>query len=310
MQLFVSLPLRCAASRFGCIRQKADNRTVKTYRPRLFTVAVTSCLIAAAFVSAAHADAARVIGAGGHVSPDHYPGWILVWRDEFGGGSLDTADWSTQSGRPEDTRFRRQLQQFQPQNVSVEDGYLVLTAHAGSESDVSFTSARISTQGKHTFRHGRIDIRARVPDGAGLWSAFRLQGPRSADQGWQQAGELTVAELAGGAGRNDTVNGGIHWKQGGAYRFESASMTLPSGNFGQQFHVFSILWSDSNVRWLVDGFEYARLDISAADFAVFNEGLHLLVELAVGGEWPGPPGEALMFPQRLAVDYIRYFQPR
>jgi beta-glucanase (GH16 family) len=276
----------------------------------LSTIAVPALLFTAALGSAADAWAERTFGKGGHVSPDHYPGWTLAWRDEFGGGSLDAAYWSQQSGLPEDARFRRQLQKFQAPNVSVEGGFLVLTASASSQADGSFTAARVSTQGKRTFRHGRIDIRALVPDGAGLWSAFRLQGSGSADQGWQRAGELTISEVAGGTGRNDTVQCGIHWKQGGAYRFENASMTLPSGNFSQQFHVFSIIWSDTGVRWLVDGFEFSRLDLSDEGFSAFHEDFDLLVELAVGGDWPGPPGDASGFPQRMAVDYIRYFQPQ
>jgi beta-glucanase (GH16 family) len=276
----------------------------------LLSIAVYALFVAGVLVSAADASAERTFGAGGHVSPDQYPGWTLVWRDEFGGGSLAAADWSPQSGLPEDARFRRQLQQFQAQNVSVEGGFLLLTASADQQAGGSFTAARISTQGKHTFRHGRIDIRALVPAGAGLWSAFRLQGSASADQGWQRAGELTIAELAGGSGLNDTVQCGIHWKQGGAYRFENASVTLPSGNFSQQFHVFTIVWSNTGVRWLVDGFEYSRLDLGNEEFSAFHEGFDLLVELAVGGDWAGLPGELTEFPQQLAVDYIRYFQPQ
>ena len=110
--------------------------------------------------------------------------------------------------------------------------------------------------------------------------------------GWPACGEIGIMEMAGGRGRENTVHGAMHWQQDGGHVWEGGSITLPAGDFSQQFHVFSITWDDSTLRWMVDGQAYLERDISQPAFEAFREPFYLLADLAVGGDRPGEPDAA------------------
>jgi beta-glucanase (GH16 family) len=282
----------------------------RTSLARLF---IAACLLAP-FSSSAQESAVGssppVISAGGHASPDSYPGMKLVWRDEFGGSRLDKANWTHETGTGAVSRGADQgeLQYFRPENTTVRDGYLVITAHAEPGNGGVYHSSGIETLGKQQFRYGRIDVRALMPRGRGLRPALRMVGADISESGWPACGEIDIMEMVGGDGRENTVHGTAHWQQPDGYRYLGGGYILPSWSFDDQFHVFSIIWDESRIQWLVDGQSYHELDITAPGLDAFRAPFFFIINLAVGGDWAGAPDSSTEFPQTLAVDYIRVFQ--
>ena len=248
------------------------------------------------------------ISIGGHISPESYPGMSLAWRDEFSGNHLDSRTWSHETGTGRKGWGNNELQYYRPENTQVKDGFLVITAQSGEHQDSAYTSSRIVTRGRQEFRYGRIDVRALLPEGQGIWPAVRMLGASMPDQGWPSAGEIDIVEMVGGDGRENTVHGTLHWGRGGGHFYEGGAITLPAGKYGDYFHVFSVVWDETSIRWLVDDFLYFEKSLAGTDFDAFREPFYLLVNLAVGGDWPGSPDQTTQFPQHLVVDYIRIFQ--
>jgi len=244
---------------------------------------------------------ARVL-AGGYISPPAYPGYVLAWRDEFSRREQERSNW--QAGKGPARTANGGLQYDRPENVSLEDGYLVLTARAEPYEGHQYVSASVSTQDRYSFRFGRVDVRARVPAGQGLWPSVRLLGDC---KGRRFCGAIDLMEIAGGD-RADSVYGTLRWPDKSGQRYEGGSITLPDETFDQQFHVFSVIWDADRIRWLVDERPYLEQRITDPGFDMFREPFYLVIGLAVGGEWPGPPDASTPFPAQLAIDYVRVFQ--
>ena len=262
---------------------------------------------AAAFSGETVADN-QSVSAGGHRSPESYPGMSLVWRDEFSGTQLDRQNWRYETGTGHNGWGNGELQYYRPENTQVQGGYLVITVRQEPFEGSNYTSSRIATHGKREFRHGRIDIRAKLPEGQGIWPALRMLGYSMEREGWPAAGEIDIMEMIGGQGRENTVSGTLHWAQDGGRNYEGGSISLPIGTFSDQFHVFSIEWGESSIRWLVDDYPYLELDTGASELDVFRRDFYLLINLAVGGRLAGSPDSSTSFPQRFIVDYVRVFR--
>ncbi|WP_207534105.1 family 16 glycosylhydrolase [Desertivirga arenae] len=244
-----------------------------------------------------------------NVSPDNYPGMTLVWRDEFNGTYLNTSDWTYEIGTGDNGWGNNELQYYKQENLSVADGILTITAKRESFGGKEFTSSRIKTQDKKTFRYGRIDFRAKLPKGKGIWPALWMLGNNISTVSWPAAGEIDVMEMVGGgAGKDNTVHGTIHFDNNGTYANIGKSFTLSSGDFSDKFHVFSVIWEANSIKWLVDDVEFNTIDTSSPAFSEFKNHFFLLINLAVGGNWPGSPDATTVFPQKMMVDYVRVFQ--
>ena len=167
----------------------------------------------------------------------------------------------------------------------------------------------MTTQGKKEFKFGRIDIRAKLPVGKGIWPALWMLGANINTVGWPVCGEIDIMELVGT--NPARVHGTMHWKPvSGASINKGGSYDLSSGNFSDRFRVFSIIWEEDKVRWFVDDvlyFTFTKADVGAANYP-FNAPQFLIFIVAVGGNWPGPPDASTFFPQRMYVDYVRVFQ--
>lgn len=247
---------------------------------------------------------------GGYVSPLSYPGYTLAWNDEFDGTGLNPGDWTheTGDGCPSLCGWgNNELQYYRSQNTTVADGLLVIEAREESFGGRNYTSSRIKTQNKKFFRYGKIDIRAALPRGQGLWPALWMLGESITSVGWPASGEIDIMEMIGGGGREDTVHGTVHWDNNGTYASYGGSTTLGSGTFADQYHVFSIEWDSSAIRWYVDGVQYHVISITPADLSEFHDNFFFLFNVAVGGNWPGSPDATTYFPQRMYVDYVRVF---
>jgi beta-glucanase (GH16 family) len=243
------------------------------------------------------------IPAGGYLSPATYPGYVLAWRDEFSRRELDNAKWQARDG-PARAMEGGALQYDRPGNLTLEDGYLVLTARRESYQGRDYVSASVSTRDRQSFTYGRVDVRARVPPGQGLWPSVRLLG---ICQGRRFCGAIDVMEIAGGE-REDAVYGTLRWPDNGGQRYEGGSITLPNETFDEQFHVYSVIWEPDRIRWLVDDRLYLERNLAGPQFDVFREPFYLAIGLAVGGEWPGSPDASTGFPAQFAIDYVRVFQ--
>ena len=243
----------------------------------------------------------------GYNTPTSYPGYTLAWSDEFNGTSL-SSDWTFDIGTGSSGWGNNELQYYTDQNVTVAGGFLEIKAKSETFNFQEYTSTRIKTQGINSWKYGRIDIRAALPHGKGIWPALWMLGDNISSVGWPSCGEIDIVELIGGEGFNDrTIHGTAHWNQSGHSQYGN-SYSLPSGKFADEFHVFSIIWDATSIKWLVDDVQYNQLDITPAELTEFQNNFFLIFNVAVGGNWPGSPDATTVFPQSMYVDYVRVFQ--
>jgi beta-glucanase (GH16 family) len=249
----------------------------------------------------------------GYDAPTSYPGYNLVWADEFNGTSLNMTDWSFENGDgcPGVCGWgNNELEYYtdRPQNLFFQDGKMIIEAKKESYAGKNYTSSKILTRGKKVFRYGRIDIRAKLPIGKGIWPAFWLLPQNNVFGGWPKSGELDLMEMIGHEPAR--TYGTLHFGPGPGSTQLGRNYTLPAGTFNDAFHVFSVEWKQNQIKWLVDGVAYSTF--TSSDFGAnnypFNEDFFLIVNMAVGGNWPGNPDAVTYLPQWLIVDYIRVYQ--
>jgi beta-glucanase (GH16 family) len=200
-------------------------------------------------------------------------------------------------------------------NARIEHGCLVIEARRegyqvknGVRRD--YTSARLKTQRKASWKFGRMEARIKIPRGQGMWPAFWTLGTNIDSVGWPACGEIDIMENIGR--QPSTVHGTIHgpgFKTGGVGK----SYSLSNGKaFADDFHVFAIEWERERVRWLIDDHLYFTAtpkNLPADGKWVFTEPQYILLNLAVGGNWPGAPNDTTVFPQQMLVDYVRVYAP-
>ena len=246
----------------------------------------------------------------GYTTPLHYDGWELVWHDEFDGNTINPDHWvfETGDGCPHLCGWgNNELQYYRQQNAWVEGGVLTIEARRESFGTRNYTSARMKTQGNQSFMYGRIDIRALLPEGQGIWPALWMLGNDITSVGWPRCGEIDIMEMIGGNGRENQVHGTLHWDINGHVQ-AGGSYTLPSGTFGDEYHVFTIIWDESMIRWFVNDIQFYQIDITPGHMTEFHQEHFFIFNVAVGGNWPGSPDATTVFPQQMKVDYIRVFQ--
>ena len=242
-------------------------------------------------------------------------GWSLVWADEFDGNALDASRWSVQTGDGCDINLcgwgNNELQWYQADNATVGGGMLTITARVENAGGRGYTSARLRTLNKGDWTYGRIDARAKLPIGQGFWPAIWMLPSDEVYGTWAASGEIDIMELVGH--EPNRVHGTLHY--GGAFpanRFTGDFYQLQSGTFADGFHVFSVEWEEGEIRWYVDGRLYQtqnQWSTNVAPFpAPFDQRFHLVVNVAVGGNWPGPPNVNTPFPQSMEIDWIRVYQ--
>jgi beta-glucanase (GH16 family) len=247
----------------------------------------------------------------GYTTPATYPGYTAVWADEFSGNSLDLTTWNQETGNGVGGWGNNELQFYtnSTKNCFVSNGNLIIEARKEIIAPFNYTSSRITTQNKKSIKFGRIDIRAKLPVAKGLWPALWMLGDNITSVGWPSCGEIDIMELVGT--NPSKVHGTMHWKAvNGSAINKGGSYDLASGDFSQQFHVYSIVWTQNMIKWYVDDilfFTGTSADVGAANYP-FNANHFLIFNVAVGGNWPGPPDAGTTFPQRMFVDYVRVFQ--
>lgn len=250
----------------------------------------------------------------GYTSPESYDGYNLAWADEFTGSVLsDNWTFELGDGCPDICGWgNEELEFYKKENTSLGGGKLVITAKKENAGSRNYTSSRLITKGKKFFTYGRVDIRAILPKGQGLWPALWMLGENISEVSWPKCGEIDIMEMVGGSteNRDKTVHGTVHWDNAGNYANYGGSTKLTSGIFNDEFHVFSIVWDQQKIVWLLDGVQYHVIDITPGGLEEFHKPFFFIFNVAVGGKWPGSPDGNTLFPQKMTVDYIRVFQKK
>lgn len=245
----------------------------------------------------------------GYQTPTSYPGYNLVWSDEFSVPLSSNPDWVFETGN-NNGWGNNELEVYSnsPRNVFTSAGKLIIEARREANNGFGYSSARMITKGKKSFQYGRIDIRAKMPVGQGIWPALWMLGSNIDAVSWPACGEIDILELLGH--EPNKIYGTLHWGANTAgHLSKSGSYTAPSGSYDQQFHVYSLIWQQGDVTILVDDVPYTH--VTAADISgnnPFNSPFFFIFNVAVGGNWPGAPNSSTVFPQRMVVDYVRVFQ--
>ena len=249
----------------------------------------------------------------GYTSPDAYPGYNLVWADEFDAATLNTANWTYEMGDgcPGNCGWgNNELQYYREDNASIVNGNLVITAKKQNFGTRNYTSSRLVTKGKKQFKYGRIDIRAALPEGQGLWPALWMLGSNIDAVSWPACGEIDIMELTGNL--PNRVVGTVHYgADASQHQFKSMSKYLTgTDNFQDEFHVFSINWEADLIEFLVDDVVFHTITPASLNGAPypFNKNFFFVFNVAVGGNFPGNPDNTTAFPQHMIVDYVRVFQ--
>ncbi|MGB3079434.1 MAG: family 16 glycosylhydrolase, partial [Saprospiraceae bacterium] len=246
------------------------------------------------------------IPSGGASSPDHYDGYNLVWRDEFVGDVLNSADWSFETGNgcPDNCGWgNNESQYYRSDNTSIVNGHLVITAKKQQYGGFDYTSSRLVTKGKQQFKFGRIDIRAALPQGKGIWPALWMLGSNVDAVSWPACGEIDIMELTGDF--PNRVVGTVHYGANLAQHQYNSVSKFASGNdsYQEKFHVYSINWENNLVQFLVDDEVYSTItpaDLNGQPWP-FNKYFFFIFNVAVGGNWPGYPDSSTKFPQYMIV---------
>lgn len=236
----------------------------------------------------------------------------VVWADEFDGTSLDLSKWEPQIGDGCDIGLcgwgNNELQYYKAENATVSNGTLKITAKEERVKNKQYTSARLRTLNQGDFYFGRMEARIKLTEGQGIWPAFWMLPTDEVYGGWPQSGEIDIMENVGHEPAR--VHGTIHYGQ--PYPDNSstgAHYDLPSGKFSDGFHTFAIEKEQGVIRWYVDDVLYSTKTPSDTDPEIwpFDERFHFLLNVAVGGNWPGNPDETTVFPQVLEADYVRVY---
>jgi beta-glucanase (GH16 family) len=232
-------------------------------------------------------------------------GWNLIWHDEFNGPTIDPAKWNFEVNGDGGGNNELQYYTAEPSNAFIEQGWLVIQALKGNYLGKAYTSARLNTNAKGDWKYGRVDVRARLPRGRGLWPAIWMLPTDWVYGGWPASGEIDIMELLGH--EPTRVYGTIHWGQDAAHHLSSGgNYVLPGGaNFYDAFHLFSLEWRADSLFWSVDGVRYH----TEGNGPPFDQRFHLVLNVAVGGNWPGNPDATTTFPQTMIVDYVRVYSP-
>ena len=250
-------------------------------------------------------------GGGGSGTP------ILVWQDEFdgsAGATFDHAKWTADTGGNGWGNQEREYYTTDTQNVALDgNGHLVITARVDSGHSCwygpcRYTSARLKTQGLFAQAYGRFEARIKIPRGQGMWPAWWMLGSNITTVGWPQCGEIDIMENIGR--EPATVHGTAHGPGYSGGNGIGAAYILPQGAFADDYHIYTVAWDPDWIDWSVDGHVYqhlTRANLPTGTLWVFGQPFFLLLNVAVGGSWPGDPDGTTTFPQQMVVDYVRVY---
>ena len=238
------------------------------------------------------------------------PGWQLAWHDEFDGPEVDTAKWEVLTRQ---NSFNNEKQYYLPEQASIVDGNLRITATNQPIADKDYRSARLESW--EAFGPGRFEARIDLPTTQGMWPAFWLF-PNDPQIPWPTGGEIDILENRGS--QPFLVSSAYHWQTNPGpccdqhqyvfQEYDTADSPMPI-NFHEGFHVYGVEWDETQLRFYVDGFNYYTVNETSTR-PIFETAKNIILNLAVGGNFGGDPNGTTVFPQYMDVDYVRVWQPQ
>lgn len=250
--------------------------------------------------------------------------WQLVWQDEFDGADgakPDPLKWDFDIGGEGWGNAEWEYYTDKAENVALTgNGALAITARAATPVQADtlpcwygtcrYTSGRLLTRKRFEFAYGRVEARIKLPYGQGIWPAFWMLGDNIGAIGWPHCGEIDIMENIGR--EPSIIHGTVHGPgYSAANGIGSACQLSGEEAFRDDFHLFGVEWQPNEIRWYMDGNQYFRLtphDLPEGTQWVFDHPFFILLNMAVGGYWPGYPDETTVFPQVMLVDYVRVYQ--
>lgn len=243
--------------------------------------------------------------------------WVPAWADEFNGTQLSATDWEIMTGNgsaygnPGWGNNELQYYTGRSQNLVVSGGMLSIIARAENFGGQNYTSARIRTLNRRDFTYGRMEARMKVPAGQGIWPAFWMLASTNTYGGWASSGEIDILETINAA---DAAHGTIH--HGGQWPANVSTGGSRAGDWDAAFHTYATEWEPDEIRWYIDGVQFFQVSSATwystaapgNDRAPFDRPFHFLLNLAVGGNWPGNPNASTVFPATFQIDYVRMNQ--
>ena len=242
-------------------------------------------------------------------------GWNILWQDEFDKDSLDLTKWSRETGGHGWGNNELQFYTDSDSNSYVENGNLILKAQVvpqgiGSSKGLRYySSARLRTYGKGDWKYGRIEVKAKVASGQGIWPAIWMLPTDWLFGGWPSSGEIDIMEHVGYD--LGVVHGSVHTE---AYNHKintQRSSARKIANVDTEFHVYSIIWNKDKISFFIDDVQYFLFENDQqGNYKTwpFDQRFHLLINIAVGGDWPGNPDNSTNFPRKMLVDYVRVYE--
>ena len=246
--------------------------------------------------------------------------WSLVWSDEFDEDTVNPAKWGYMLGDGtlygETRGWGNNEKQFYTEDAvnsgitldSEGNSVLYIDATATPNGPTDYASAKLTTEDLFEFRFGRVEARIKLPETQGIWPAFWMLGANKPEIGWPGSGEIDIMEMLGNAPQ--TVYGTLHYvNEDNELRSSGDSKSLVQGKYSDDYHIYAIEWTPEKITWFIDNEQYHQVTI-AEDMKEFLREHYFILNLAVGGYWPGYPDESTVLPQRLAVDYVRVYEDK
>jgi len=243
--------------------------------------------------------------------PDYVASFTLSWADEFDGTSVNTSDWTFETGAS--GWGNNELQNYtNGDNAEVKDGKLILTAKKVNDNQQpgSYTSTRMITKGKKEFTYGKMEVRAKLPSGRGIWPAIWMLGADISSVSWPACGEIDIMEYVGY--EPNTVHATVHTTAGSGANGDGSSKTLETAE--EEFHIYGLIWTEKEMVFYTDSPDNVTHTYSPStktdDNWPFYKPQFFIMNIAVGGNWGGAQGiDNSIFPQTMEIDYVRVYQP-
>jgi len=239
--------------------------------------------------------------------------WNMVWNDEFdgeNGSPVDKSKWVSEIGNNSGWgNAEYEYYTDSVKNCYQENGNLIIKAIKEKKDNFDYTSARIKTKGIFEFTYGKIEMKAKLPQGDGIWPAFWMLGANIDTKQWPDCGEIDIMEHIGKSPNN--IYGTLH---GPGYSGATglSSLTVSKTSLYDSFHTYTVEWDQEGFKWFFDGVQYYKIvkaNMTGRTWP-FDEDFFILLNLAVGGNWPGNPSDLTKFPQSYTIDYVRVYQSK
>lgn len=228
--------------------------------------------------------------------------WGLLWSDEFNGTTIDAGNWKFESGAGGWGNNELEYYTNRPENAQLNKGNLLIIARKESYNGSNYTSARMKTQGLKNWTYGKIEARMKLPASKGIWPAFWMLGESITKDSWPKCGEIDIMEHVNTA---PATNGTIHWDNNGHAQYGGDTVCTVLN-----YHTYGIEWDTKAIKWTLDGKKFWEANITNGinGTSEFHQPFFVLLNMAVGGSWPGNPDGTTVFPDTMFVDYVRVYQ--